>query len=123
MRKLCFLISFDHALTAHRLQIVIVNRLVLNLIHTANADEDSVFRTRTGLEPPTFATGPFLGSIGGRFSYRPDDFDGLSEKGDERVDESKAEGNTAESTSAYETEELKGNVILSVNAEIEEVSV
>ena len=58
-----------------RLQVVITNRLVLNLIHNANAREDSEFRTRTGLEPPTFASGPFLGSIGGPVRTLPDDFD------------------------------------------------
>ena len=42
-----------------------MNRLVLNLNHTANAEEDSEFRTRTGLEPPEFAANPVLGNIGG----------------------------------------------------------
>ena len=51
------------------------NRLILNLIHGANAQEDSEFRTRTGLEPPTFATGPYLGNIGGPVRSFLDDFD------------------------------------------------
>ena len=58
-----------------RLQIVMTNRLVLNLIHGANAREDSEFRTQTGLEPPTFATGPYLGNIGGPVRSLLDDFD------------------------------------------------
>ena len=62
-------------LTMLRLQSVMVNRLVLNLKHGANAREDSEFRTRTGLEPPAFASGPFLGSIGGPVRTMPDDFD------------------------------------------------
>ena len=40
------------------------NRLVLNLSHTANAREDSEFRSQTGLEPPLFAVNPVLGNIG-----------------------------------------------------------
>ena len=46
-------------------EIILVNRLVLNLSHAVNTREDSEFRTRTNLEPPTFASGPFLGNIGG----------------------------------------------------------
>ena len=52
-----------------------VNRLILNLMHGVNAREDSEFRVSTGLEPPTFADGPFLGSIGGPLRILPDDFD------------------------------------------------
>ena len=52
-----------------------INRLVLNLIHGANARDDSEFRTRTGLEPPTFATGPYLGNIGGPVRTLSDDFE------------------------------------------------
>ena len=37
----------------------------MNLRHVANTREVSEFRSRTSLEPPTFATGPFLGNIGG----------------------------------------------------------
>ena len=55
------------------------NRLALNLIQgasaSASAREDSEFRTRTGLEPPTFAAGPYLGNIGGPVRTLPHDFD------------------------------------------------
>lgn len=64
-----------------------VNRLVLNLIRTANANEDSEFRTRTGLEPPTFAAGPFLGSIGGPLAFHtPPGFDNDLLEDDGRLD-------------------------------------
>ena len=75
--------SCNWYLSAHRLQIVNTNRLILNLIHGANAREDSEFRTRTGLEPPTFATGPYLGNIGGPVRTLPDDFDDELEQGDD----------------------------------------
>lgn len=52
-----------------------VNRLVLNLSDAVSAREDSEFRTRTGLEPPTFAAGPVLGNIGGSLRTFPDDLD------------------------------------------------
>ena len=50
-----------------------VNRLALNLIQGADQREDSVFRTRTGMEPPAFATGSFLGNIGGPLRTVSDD--------------------------------------------------
>ena len=50
-----------------------VNRLILNLVQGADQREDSEFRTRTGLEPPKFATGSFLGSIGGPLRTLPED--------------------------------------------------
>ena len=55
----------------------------MNLIHGANAREDSEFRSRTGLEPPTFATGPYLGNIGGPVRTLPDEFDDELEQGDD----------------------------------------
>ena len=61
-------------LIAYRLEVVLINRLVLNLSHTANSREDSEFRTRTNLKPPTFATGPFLGNIGGPVHSLQDEF-------------------------------------------------
>ena len=54
-----------HDSAVHSLQIVILDRLILNLIQGADQREDEEFRTRTGLEPPAFATGSFLGNIGG----------------------------------------------------------
>ena len=45
------------------LQTVAVNRLVLHLNHIANVWDDADFRSRTGLDPPMFATDSFLGSI------------------------------------------------------------
>ena len=59
------------------LQIVIVNRLILNLIRGADdrAGSDFEFQTRTGLEPPAFASGSFLGNIGGPVRTFPEDFD------------------------------------------------
>ena len=47
-----------------RFQIVLTNRLVLNLYEWANTRESSEFRTRTGFEPPMFATNSVMGSIG-----------------------------------------------------------
>ena len=54
----------------YRLQVVLVNRLVLNLNHAANAREDTVesdleFWSRNNLEPPTliFAEDALLGDI------------------------------------------------------------
>ena len=52
-----------------------VNRLVLDLIQGADTRGDSEFRTRTGVEPPMFATGPFLGNIGGPLRTLSDDTD------------------------------------------------
>ena len=51
-----------------------VNRLVLNLSHTANAREHSTFRSRTGIEPPLFATNSMLGNVGApvRTSFEDD---------------------------------------------------
>ena len=37
---------------------------MLNLSYTANVREDSEFRTRTGLDPPMFASNSFMGNIG-----------------------------------------------------------
>ena len=59
----------------YRLQIVITNRLVLNLIQGANAREESQIGTRTGLEPPVFVAGPYLGNIGGPVHTFADDYD------------------------------------------------
>ena len=61
--------------TAYSLQIVFVNRLVLNLSNAANTQEDANFRLQTGLEPPLFATGSILGNIGGPVRTSLDDFE------------------------------------------------
>ena len=66
-------IAFFKCSPIQSLQTVIVNRLILNLIQGADHREDSDFRTVTGLEPPTFATGSFLGNIGGPLRTLPDD--------------------------------------------------
>lgn len=57
---------------------VLVNRLVLNLSQTADAREDSEFRTRTGVEPPVFVvTNSLLGNIGRSIRTVPyDDLEG-----------------------------------------------
>ena len=60
---------------AYRLQIILVNRLVLNLAHTANGHENSELYTKTLLDPPVFATGSFLGNIGGPVRSFLDDMD------------------------------------------------
>ena len=52
-----------------------MNRLVLNLCHAAYPHEDLEFRTRTGLEPPSFAACPGLGNIGGPVHTFPNDFE------------------------------------------------
>lgn len=51
-----------------------LNRLVLNLSHAANSREDTEFRSRTGLDPPVFASNPILGNIGAPLRMLPDDF-------------------------------------------------
>ena len=60
-----------------------VNRLILNLVQGADNREDTEFRTRTGLEPPSFAAGSFLGDIGGPVRTLPDDMDDELYDGDE----------------------------------------
>ena len=47
----------------------------MNLSHAADTSEESEFRSRTGIEPPTFAAGPVLGNIGGPLRTLPDDLD------------------------------------------------
>lgn len=49
------------------------NRLILNLSHTANAGEESDFRSGTGLDSPVFALNSVLGNIGGTMRTLPDD--------------------------------------------------
>ena len=51
--------------TLPRLQIVAVNRLVLDLSLAIGAQEDSDFFSRTGLDPPIFAMSSIIGNIGG----------------------------------------------------------
>ena len=41
-----------------------MNRLILNLTQTANVREESESLTRTGFEPPMFASNSILGNIG-----------------------------------------------------------
>ena len=65
------------------MQAVIVNRLILNLVQGADNREDTELRTQTGLEPPVFATGPFLGDIGGPLRTLPDNMDDELYEGDE----------------------------------------
>ena len=79
---------------------------MLNLSHAVNTREDSEFRTRTNLEPPTFASGPFLGNIGGpvhTFSDYPYD---------DEVD-----GNVTEDGNGFQAEE--GTDGSAINAKIE----
>ena len=52
----------------------LVCRLVLSLSHAANTRDDSEFTRKTNLEPPQFASGPFLGNIGGPVRSLPDRF-------------------------------------------------
>ena len=47
-----------------RLQVVIVNRLVLSLSHAGNAKEETEFRTRTGRSAPVFSSDTVVGNIG-----------------------------------------------------------
>ena len=67
-----------HDSAVHSLQIVILDRLILNLIQGADQREDEEFWTRTGLEPPAFATGSFLGNIGGPLRTLSNDMDDVS---------------------------------------------
>lgn len=46
------------------IEIIMVNRLVLNLTHAANSHGDSTF-SKSGLGPPVFASNSILGNIGG----------------------------------------------------------
>ena len=87
-------------LSAYRLQIVLVNRLVLNLSHAANSREDSEYHTRTNLELPTFAKGPFLGNIGGPVHSLPDEYynDEVEEDVEDNEDVQPDQGDGAVST-------------------------
>lgn len=38
--------------------------MILNLSYSANTREEDEFRSRTGLEPPTFALNSIIGNIG-----------------------------------------------------------
>lgn len=64
-----------------------MNRLVLDLIHTANTQEDSEFNydSRTGLDPPVFASNSFLGNIGGSFCTLPGGVNDENPNGRERI--------------------------------------
>ena len=64
----------DYYIVSNRLQVIITNRLVLNLSKSANTREGSEFHTKTTLEPPIFAMGIPLGNIGGSVNTLPDDF-------------------------------------------------
>ena len=49
----------------HRVQAVLVNRLVLNLCSSVHMEEDrATFASVTGLRAPNFATNPMLGNLG-----------------------------------------------------------
>lgn len=100
----------------HRVRIVAVNRLVLSLSYSANAREDSEYRSRSGFEPPLFAANSVLGNIGGLVHSLPDSFDGLEEtsgsqkanNGDDRNFE--AQDAVVESSSVREEEGFSNNV-------------
>ena len=63
---------------------MIVNRLVLNLSHSANEREESESRSSTKIEAPVFASNSFLGNIGGTMRSIPNDVDDdLSETEDD----------------------------------------
>lgn len=88
-----------------------VNRLVLNLSHGANArEEDSEFRTRTGLEPIFFASGPVLGNIGGPVRSFPDDWEDEmpDSEGYDMVDPERTGSDTAGPSNVDELEDLNG---------------
>lgn len=78
------------------------NRLVLSLSHAANERKDSEFRTRTGFEPPVFASGPALGNIGGPIPTFLDDLDDVSTESDGTSEEC-----ILGSSGAIQTEEPK----------------
>ena len=69
-----------------RLLFILINRLVLNLSHKTIANEDSEFRSRTGMEPPVFASNSILGHIGGPLRTLPDDMENDAFEGDEVID-------------------------------------
>ena len=58
-----------------RLEVVLVNRLVLNLSYATNNREGTDIRTTTNFGPLTFAAGPFLGNVGGPVRSFSDTFD------------------------------------------------
>ena len=61
------------------LEVILINRMIFNLSYAANYREESMFRSQTGLEPPTFATNAVLGNIGAplRTLTNDDQEDGL----------------------------------------------
>ena len=56
---------------------------MLNLTQAADTREDFEFRSRTGLEPPIFATSSVLGNIGEPLRTIPDDFEDFEEGDDD----------------------------------------
>lgn len=76
INHVCFYkLSRGRALIVNRLQIVMTNRLVLNLRLTANTREDFEFRTCTGLETAVFAHGSIIGNIGAPVRTLPEGWD------------------------------------------------
>lgn len=118
-----FELLYHHYSVTYRLQVVIINRLVLSLCHAdaANTREDSEFRTRTGLEPPTFATGPILGKIGGAVRAFPDELNDEMLDGEEMPDADEDQGETTELPSANGAGDL--NSVIEFRHDIEEEDV
>lgn len=97
-----------------------VNRLVLNLAQGANVREDSEFISPTDFEVPTFASGPFLGNIGGSVRIFSDDADVENLEGNFEMGSDNVEGNTNKSSNVIVTGDIGGN---GFNSEIEMVHV
>lgn len=70
--------------TVHRLQIVVVNRLILNLSHVANTRKDSESRTRSDFETLAFARNSMIGNIGAPVRTYLDDLDENTANDEER---------------------------------------
>ena len=84
-----------------------VNRLILNLNHTADTREDLEFRSKTGLEPQNSATGSFLGNIGRPLRTRLDDpADEIPEVNEELYDIVGQSTDNAHSDTRAENEEI-----------------
>ena len=74
-RMLCRLSQSYHHSVTYRIQIVVVNRLILNLSHSASGQDDSK-PDKSRLKSLVFATNLDLGNIGGSLrATLPDNLD------------------------------------------------
>lgn len=70
-----------------RIQSIMTTRLVLNLVDAANLQDDSIYRSWTGIDPPQFATSSILGNIGAPVRTSSENVNNFSENDNERGSE------------------------------------